>query len=91
MRICSCAGWSADYLSTAGLLCGDLICDEKNTRRLNDAILAAKARGTPARSRDVCRAVNLDNLKQLKAIHPDVAETFADKSWAGRVTAGGQS
>jgi hypothetical protein len=76
---------------TAGLLCGDLMRDEKNTRRLNDAILAAKARGTPARARDVCKAVNLDNLKQLKAIQPDVAETLADKSWAGRVTARGQA
>jgi hypothetical protein len=93
MRICTCAGWSADLVDpssdlTAGVLVGDLFTDEKPTRRLNAAILSAKARGTPARVRDVCKALNLHNLKQLKILFPDV---LADKSWAGRVTAGGQS
>lgn len=95
MRVCRCAGWpdslaeSGDF--TAGSLCNDLRSDEKPTRRLKDAILAARARGTPAKARDVCGSLNVLNLKHLKSMFPDVAETLADRSWAGRVTAGGQS
>jgi hypothetical protein len=95
MRVCRCAGWPDSLAEigdcTAGSLCNDLRTDEKPTRRLKDAILAARARGTPAKARDVCGSLNVLNLKHLKSMFPDVAETLADKSWAGRVTAGGQS
>lgn len=95
MRICWCAGWP-DSLAESGSftavsLCNDLRSDEKPTRRLKDAILAARARGTPVKARDACRSLNVPNLKLLKSMFPDVAEILADKSWAGRVTAGGQS
>jgi len=88
-RLCSSLAESGDF--TAGSLCNDLRSDEKPTRRLKDAILAARARGTPAKARDVCGSLNVPNLYHLKSSFPDVAETLADRSWAGRVTTGGQS
>jgi hypothetical protein len=95
MRVCRCAGWSDSLIEsgvfTAASLWNDLRTDEQPTRLLKDAILASKARRTPARARDVCGALNVMNLKHLKSMFPDVAETLADKSWAGRVTAGGQA